>query len=696
MPDAADRKELCPGESPYLLRLRLFLLRTPLALPLVGVVAVLLGGYGWTVLSVAAALAAVLRLWRIMVCVLLCSFIAALHEGLRQRDAARALEAWSQQDAVAFEGTVVDMLGRGCLVRAGEWGVTVALRGEDIPCREGDRVRVLAAPREVEPPPVRGMFDRAAWMRSRGIALEADFIRGERLGHPFSWAALRGCATGIRHALAERLMPPGSEDDPRRQVLCALVLGARELAEPGTMLPFRRGGTLHAFAVSGMHVVMLAGLLWALLRVLRVHPATGRVLQLGVLGFYVVVTGFSVPAVRAYLMLATLLVGLSLRRRVGLANSWCFAALLILLVEPWQLYSAGFLLSFAIYAAICIGVRFCLRETSWFGPDALIPPRIYTRRERCLRRADDAVRALILVSLVAYVVSLPLCAWLFHTLTPWSFATNIAIAPLVPLVMFSGIGLMALGGIPVLGSAATWLALRSAGLLLAVSTWFGYWPGAYLAALPPQPAQAGMVLGTGYGGSTCVLGNPGLVIDCGNEVTAALQVEPALFHAGYQPASLLLSRETKSCGGGADVLRTSWPGLQLLRAEELGPHPLQLEGKAGRYTLYLPPVELPRRPAANAAPIVRWEMPDGRRLLYVGDASRSTWEELPPAARQADILILGRNPKQPLDAPELLHEVGARLILLLPSAAGSLLRAEHAPPGGQLIRVGEGQPISLP
>ncbi len=696
MPDAASRDDMQPGDAPALLSLRRFFLRTPLALPLVGVVGVLLSGNYWGLMVAAAALAAALRLWRILLCLLLCVGIATVHDAMLRQGAEQAHALSARQDAFSLEGTVVEQLGHGCLVKAADFPATIALRGEGIRFAEGDRVRVLAEAREVQAPPVPGMFDRRAWMRSRGIALEADFISGERLGSPFSWALLRGYATSIRHSMAGRLMPPGTEADTLRQILCALVLGARELADPATLLPFRRGGTLHAFAVSGMHVVMLAGLLWALLRLLRVHPATGRVLQLLLLGFYVLITGFSVPAVRAYVMLATLLIGLSLRRRVGLANSWCFVALLVLLVEPWQLYSAGFLLSFAIYAAICTGARLCLRESPWFGPDAFIPPRLYTPWERRLRQADYSLRGVVIVSLVAYAISLPLTLWLFHTLSPWSFLTNIAIAPLVPLVMLAGILLLAFGSVPLLGAAATCCALRAAGALLAVSTWFGNLPGAYLPAEPPRPPQAAMVLGTGFGGCICVLGNPGLVIDCGNELTAALQVEPALFHAGYHPAALLLTAASASHGGGCDTLRATWPGLQLIRAEELGSHTRLLEGRAGRFTLYPAPAELPRRPAANAAPIVRWEMPDGRCLLYVGDAARATWEQLPPEARRADILILGRNPKQPLDDPQLLQSSGASLILLLPSAAGSLLQETHAAAGARLRYLGERECCDIP
>ncbi len=697
MPDAATSHDMQPGDAGLLLHLRLWLLRTPLALPLLGVLGALVGGQGgWCIVAAAAALAGVLRLWRIGLCMMLCVLIAALHDGLLSRRAEHAIQAWSQHDAVSCEGTVIDKPGRGCVLRVNPPGISVALQGEDLPYAEGDRVRVTFAPREVESPPIKGMFDRAAWMRSRGITLEADYICGERLDTPCSWAALRGCATCIRHALAERLMPPGTESDPRRQIICALVLGASELAEPETMLPFRRGGSLHAFAVSGMHVVMLAGILWALLRVLRVHPASGRWVQLIVLGAYVIITGFSVPAVRACVMLATLLVGLSLRRRVGLANSWCFAALLVLLVEPWQLWSAGFLLSFTIYAAICAGARICLKEPAWFGPDAFIPPRIYTTWEQRQRQTDYALRGTIIVSLIAYIISLPLTWLLFHTITPWSFVTNIIIAPIIPLVMLGGLAMLVAVNIPMLGAAASWCALHAAGLLLAVSTWLGYLPGAYLPAEEPKQPQSAMVLGTGFGGSICMLGNPGLLIDCGNELTAALQVEPALFHSGYQPSGLLLSQPTKSHGGGAEQIRRSWPNVQLIRAAELRAQPLQMEGRAGRFTLYPPPAELPRRPAANVTPIVRWEKPDGSSLLYVGNASRATWEQLPPEARRADTLILGHNPRQPVDDPTTLRESGATLILLLPSASASQLQETHATPPARLQRMSEREHVSLP
>ncbi len=584
--------------------------------------------------------------------------------------------AWEQSDALCCRGTVVDRLTRGCIVEPEGGGMLLALRG-DTPFTEGDLVRVRFAPREGAPPPRPGRVDRAAWMRSRGGSMAADYLGGERLGHPFSWASLRGVARGIRDELARVFLPPGTEADARRQVLAALVLGAREHAEPETMLSFRRSGCLHAFAVSGQHVALFAGILWALFRLLRVPPGTARWVQLGVLGLYVVVTGFSVPAVRAYVMLAVLLLGMALRRRVYLVNAWCFAALLVLLVEPWQLANAGFLLSFAIYAAIAVGVRLCMGNSRWLGPDAFIPRRLFTRAERWRAAADYALRGTVVISFCAWLVSLPLTAWLFHSFNTLGFLTNVLVAPLVLAVMVAGLAMLALAWLPCLGALVSSAALGASGLLLGFSGVMGSLPGAYVPACSPAPPQAAMVMGLGYGQSFCVLGNPGLVIDGGTEESARFRVEPALFHAGYRPAMLLPGRN-------AQLLRLSWPQLQVVGT--YGDGTQRFSGKAGEFTLYPPPAGLPSRPAANREPVVLWVTPQGRRVLYLGNASAATVLALPPGAQRADVVLLGRNPRRPFEDALWLRDSGARCIVLLPSAAGSALQDAHVAPA-RLIRL---------
>lgn len=657
--------------------------RTPLFFPLLAVVGSLVGGMGWWAVAMALLLSLVLGSVRVFLCSVLCAAIAWLHAESCSQRAAAVRAGWEGKAAVTLTGTVIEELRHGCVLDTGWRGVRVAIRG-DLPFHIGDVVRVEAEPLPVHAAPIPGMFDETRWMKGRGLTGSLAYISGNYLGHPWSWASLRGAGAAIRTCLADRLMQ-GTMNDPSAQVLCALVLGEKSRAEEETMLPFRQGGCLHAFAVSGLHVGMVAGMLWLLLRLLHLRPDVARVLLLLVIGLYVIVTGLAVPALRAYLMMALYIVGLLLRRRVELGNTWCFLALVILLVEPWQLFHAGFQLSFSIYAAIGIGVAWWLRERPWLAPDDYLPSRLYTRWDRLLCRTDYSLRSLLAVALSAWLVSLVVAGHCFHTINTYGFLTNVAIALLLPLAMGSGLAALALSEIPWLGPMALALACKASSLLLGVVSFFASLPGSYLPLELPRPPEAGMVLGLGYGNSVTVLGNPGLVIDTGNDISARRNVQPALFHAGYHPAAVLLTRSLNSRCGGLSVLQQYWPKMAVLRSEHLPISMSRFRSSAGVFEIYAPPADIPERPAANRAPVVRWHAGQGR-VLYVGDASMVTLEQLPDSARHADIVVLGRNPVLPVDDAEILRSFGARRIILLPSASASPLTPEAVAPA-ELVRV---------
>ncbi len=648
--------------------LRRIFLRAPLFLPLLAVVGMLVGAWGSALSVFALIAAAVLKLWRIGVAVVLCAILAHLQQE-RQQQADESLKAYLRlHDVVELQGTVVRELQQGCVLDTDWGGARVVVRGDAISWKQGDCVKVVAeqAPRRI--PLVEGMFDSARWMQQQGLAADLRLVRGEYTGHPFSWAAICGASAAVRDSLAQRVMPPGTEADARRQVLCALVLGDKSRAEDATMLDFRKGGCLHAFAVSGLHVGLLAGILWGILRLCRVSVAVSRVVVLSVSALYVVMTGFSVPAIRAFMMMAVVLVGAMLHRRVSLLNAWSLVALLILLPQPYRIYNAGFQLSFIVYAAICVGARLALREKPWFGPDDYIPYRIRTVSERRLSALELAFRGAVLISLWAWLVSLPITIAQFHTLNTYSYLTNILITPILPLVMTTGVVAMLLGSLPLLGEAVTQLALYSTQALIGVVSLCGEWPAAYLPAHFPQPAERFAILSTGYGESACQLGNGGLLVATGNEQTARFSIEPALFHSGYTPAALLMPRPSARRAELVSVLAGTWPKLQVIDAAELSGKTM-LTTPAGDFTIYAPPATLPRTPMDNAAPVVVWQRSKDR-VLYVGDASLLTFERIPAEERRADILILGRNKRMPLADAATIRAIGASRIILLPSAVG--------------------------
>lgn len=665
--------------------LRRLFMGAPLFLPLAGVVGCLQGGQWWALSLAAVVSAHLLQLRRIFICILLCIGIAFLHDSLQQRNINLLQEQIVSSGSVELEGTVERMLNKGCILSTGVNGVRVVLRG-DTPWHTGDRVRVTAVEQPLQEAAVEGMFDTKSWMKSQGLAANLRVLRGEYLGRSVSWYALLGAAESVREHLTQTIAPPGTEDDARRQVLCALALGDKSLAEQETLNIFKRGGCLHAFAVSGLHVGIVAGFLYTLAYLGHLSPRTRTVLVLTVVGVFVIVTGLAVPALRAYLMIMLVLLGLELRRRVSMLNIWSFAALLILLVSPWQLHNAGFVLSFAVYAGLGIGVRLCMNDGPWFAPDAYLPRRLYSRVQRFVCRFDFAFRGCVVVSLSAWLVSLPITMAFFHSITPISYLTNIAISPLLPFVMGAGLLSALTGWIPYLGAAVHWCALQGSALLIAVTEFFAGMPMSYLPAVAPQPQDAVMVCNLGYGESVTVLGNPGVVIGCGSPGTAGFRTEPSLFFSGFTPVALLTDRRD----AGSYVLKNTWPELHVIDGETLN-HYLHMKTTAGEFLITPPPQGISLAIRRATQPLVLWK--HGKRsVLYIGNADSLTLEALPDSLwEDVGAIILGHNEDFPVDIPQLLRKMSQGKCILLPNAPE--IPADAVAPGIELLRVTDEKPL---
>ncbi len=637
----------------------------PLLLPLIAVVGCVCDRW-W--LSGAAVLVAVgLRLWReAFVAALLAAFV--LFRIMAAERAETVLrQRLDEQGVVELHGSVERVKNNFAVLQTGWNGVRVSLNGT-LPevLQPGDALTVLAEEKEEVPPPFPGMFDSAEWRRSQGIAAGLQVLEARRTGRPFSLALLRAQGLRVRGYLVRRLMPAGTESETPRQVLCAMVLGAKDEADAETLADFRRGGCLHVFAVSGLHVGVIALILWQLMLWLRLSPNRARWLSLLLVGAYVLVTGAPVSAARAYVMLAVLMGGVLFRRRVSMLNTWCFAALLTLLCDPSQLGNAGFLLSFSVYAAICLGWRLCQRfDRPWFGPDDYLPYVLLSSRELKIKEIEQMVRGVVVVSMCAWSAALPITLNFFHTANPYSFLTNIVIAPVVYVVMCAGLAQLALGWVPYLGVVTDAAAVKAAGLLLSVVSFFGDGSAAYLPAAPPRPADTLLVLPTGYDHACCVLGNPGVVIDPGNDYAAVHTVIPALFHGGFTPAAVLPLRPAAAAQTAARKVLKEQPHAVLLPVSE---NVCRWSNDAGTFTVYPAAAGLPARPAANRCPIAIWQHGE-QRVMYLGDASRLTWETLPPEERRADILIIGHHPALPLTDPQDWSEMGVKTLILLPSAA---------------------------
>src|SRR6266478_4251333 len=188
-------------------------------------------------------------------------------------------------------------------------------------------------------------------------------------GNPIMRAAQKS-RTWMQNALCR-----GLEGAPEVQnFLSGIVLGLRHQAPEDIEEPFQQTGTLHLFAVAGLHVGIVATLLWMAATLARLSRKTAAAIIIPLLFFYAAVTGLHISSVRAATMGSILVGGLFFERKVFLSNSLAAAAFFILCWNTNELFSTGFQLSFAVVGAIVLFAdpffRFFRRRGA---PDSFLP-----------------------------------------------------------------------------------------------------------------------------------------------------------------------------------------------------------------------------------------------------------------------------------------------------------------------------------
>src|SRR5213593_4482146 len=302
----------------------------------------------------------------------------------------------------------------------------------------GDELKFFGTAEPIPPPRNPGEFDMRAYLARRDVRRmlfvrypeEGTLIRHGG-GNPIMWAAQKS-RTWMQSALCR-----GLEDAPDVQnFLSGIVLGLRHQTPEDIEEPFQQTGTLHLFAVAGLHVGIVAALLWMLATVARLSRRWAAALIIPLLLFYAAVTGLHVSSVRAAVMSSILLGGFFFERKVFALNSLAAAAFIILCWDTNELFSTGFQLSFAVVGAIILladPLFGFLRR--WGAPDSFLPRVLLHGPRRLLNVCFDWVGGGASVSLAAWIGSLPLILWYFYLVTPVSLFANLVVVPIAFFIL---------------------------------------------------------------------------------------------------------------------------------------------------------------------------------------------------------------------------------------------------------------------
>lgn len=574
----------------------------------------------------------------------------------------------------------------------------------------GDRVRVTGTLEKPEPPRNPGEFDFAAWSARNGIftrlvvrhAQDTEILSHHH-GNPIVALALR-TRNWMRGTLTHGL------DDPIVSgLLLGMVLGETSDLPERLQEEFRGTGTFHLFSVSGLHVGILAVLLWQVAKILGLSRRQAACAIIPLLFFYALMTGLKPASTRAAIMASIVLLGLISERRPILLNNLLAAGFLILLWDTNQLFNPGFQLSFCVVSAILLfdpPLRPRLEKP--FHPDPFFPDKLLSPWQRRYFQAGQKLASLASVSTAAWLGSLPLTLGYFYLISFSALPANMFAVPLsfaiMAVAMLSLLGGLACMGIAAVFNQTNWLLSH---ILLGVIGFFAALPGSFVFLRTPIPAPPPVeivVFDFEAGAAAAVFaGGRSWLIDSGPAFQHDRVLLPFLRSRGLRRLDglILTHGDAKHIGATASLLESCPPDqvvdtvlddnspvrARLHQTLAARGNPKSLHHAGDVLTLapgvtvqvLFPPPGLSRSLADDKGFVLRLDA-GTTRVLFLADAGLATEQwllEHVPDRLAADILIKGSARSGPSGDVAFLEKIAPRLVV---ATAADFPSSEKIPP----------------
>ncbi len=310
--------------------------------------------------------------------------------------------------------------------------VRVTVEEADARLAAGQQIEILCWVGRFRPPANPGEHDWAAAARDNDILVWAKapaasavtVLAGDR--PPWHQRLL-----WHMQAAAMEHLGSGDDDVQSTRLLQALIVGQRHPALRKLNELMMQGGIAHYLSISGSHLAVFLSFAYLLCRLLSLSQRQSALAVLVVLGAYIALAEANAPLLRSAIMAAALCLAAISRRQYSSLNAMAAAMILLLAIDPMDLFSAGFQLSFGIVAGLVL-----LQEPV----KRLLFGRYLRHQGLMVYRQGGRVRrwvahtltswliAGVTMSVAASIVSTPLAAYHFGLFSPYGVLLTFLLA----------------------------------------------------------------------------------------------------------------------------------------------------------------------------------------------------------------------------------------------------------------------------
>lgn len=310
--------------------------------------------------------------------------------------------------------------------------------------RSGDKVRVFGRLVASTSPSNPGQFDFQQFYRARSKLAFIHVYQPESvrvLARAGGWLDGR-LLSYLRNRLNEFAWQYVSEDEAA--LASAILLGNREQLSKSRRDLFLQTGTVHLLAISGLHVGILAGSFFMLFRLGLASRRTCLLATILFVVFYAWLVEFRPPVSRAAILIILFCLGRILGESHFSFNLLAIAGLIVLLINPSDLFGIGPQLSFLAVATLTFG-----RDWIFWPPSRDPIKRLIASTRpwhvRAFHWSGRQLRTAILVSGLIWIVALPLVAFQFHLVAPISLVVNPLLLLPIAWGLYGGLGVLVFG-----------------------------------------------------------------------------------------------------------------------------------------------------------------------------------------------------------------------------------------------------------
>lgn len=221
-----------------------------------------------------------------------------------------------------------------------------------------------------------------------------------------------GLAKNVKDDLSRRVGIGLESDWESASLARAILLGERRSLPYRTKRLFIESGTMHVFAISGLHVMAVAEVFTLCLAFFLVPVRFAGLVSAPLLWGYVAMIGFAPSAVRAGMMATIMGIAPVFWRRASGLRAWELTFLIVHIANPLMITNVGNALSFAVMLAIVLVGDYAKSMAKW--------------------------RQALLVTVAAWATGVPIAAHIFGRVTPGGMIGNLVLIATAKLTVVSG------------------------------------------------------------------------------------------------------------------------------------------------------------------------------------------------------------------------------------------------------------------